>query len=101
MDISAIANLAGSLSPLVMAVIAIIAFWRGEIVSQRVVESIIVKVTEQVLASCKSENEQVVAEISARIMNAFSGLLDEHEQRIIRELDRKPGTGNLIPRRHL
>jgi len=102
MDIGQLTAIASTLSPLVMAVIAILAFWRGEIVSQRVVESIVAKTTERVLTACKSDSEQVVAEISARIVSAIDALLEEHEARIIRELDRSgKGTGPLLPRRHL
>ena len=101
MDIAEIVALTSNLSPLVLAIIAIVIFYRGGVVPQTVVESIVVQTTTRVLAACAKDNEHVVAEISARIVAAIDAMLDEHEQRILRELDRKPVTGPLNTRRHL
>ena len=89
----------GNLSPYALLLIGLLAMYRGWVVPAPVIESLVAKTTERVLESCQRDSDQTVAEISARIISSIDDMLTQHEQRILREFDRKPDTGPL--RRHL
>ena len=95
MNISEIAAIVADLSPFVLALIAIVAFYRGWVIPQSVVASIVAETVDKVQARTQSSNDKVIVDVSARIIAAVDEMLKEHESRILRELDRKNGVKHL------
>lgn len=96
MDIAELANIAGSLSPFVLALIAILAFYKGWVIPQSVVKSIVADTVEMAHKRTQGDCEKVVTDIAGRIIASTNQLLEDHERRIIRELDRKAsGRGDI------
>jgi hypothetical protein len=89
MDIAELAGIVGSLSPFVLAIIAIIAFYKGWVIPQSVVKSIVADTVEMVHKRTQADCDKIVADIAGRIIASTNQLLEDHERRIIREFDRK------------
>ncbi|MGC9395394.1 MAG: hypothetical protein ACP5J4_11120 [Anaerolineae bacterium] len=89
MNITELADIAGSLSPFVLALIAILAFYNGWVIPQSVVKSIVADTVEMVYKRTQADCDRIVADIAGRIITSTNQLLEDHERHIVREFDRR------------
>ena len=86
-----IAKYAGILSPFVMTVIAIVAFYKGWVIPASVVKAIVADTVTSVMAATARDTDKVVAELSVRIIAAFEARFEKHEDTLLREMDNLKG----------